>query len=502
MGKFQAFVDKLFASLSMYLGVALALFSLFGVALTLSFLGMLSFRPVDMILIFSLFLIVCYGASYVFAYLFSVKAHHTSALITGSILFFLFSPVLSLSNVIIYGLIAVIAIASKYLLVWRGRHLFNPAAIAAVIISFTGLQFASWWGASMILAIPATLFGLVVLYKTRRLQLAGVFLTVYILAIVGSAAISGVPIHATLEGTLGAWWPFFFAGFMLCEPLALPPRRYQYLIVAAFVGLLIGVHPKLGAFYVTPEIALAGGNLLAFVFSRRTGIVLKLVKRQVFPGEQEMYEFTPKRPLHFKAGQYMEVTLPHAKADLRGERRMFTISSAPESPTVRITTRYAEKSSTFKSALRTLEKGHEITATAVRGDFILPKGTSEKLLFIAGGIGITPFRAHLESLQLSGEKRDIVLVYAARGVKEVLFDELLADKNVVKTIVIAPDARSSHEGSIKAKVVDDTILKKAVGDIAERTVYISGPPGMVAALRKTAQKLGATRIRTDDFTGY
>ncbi len=496
-------LDKLLANVSMYLAMAIALFALFGYAFMLSLTGELSFRPLDMATSLAIFMGVSYGASYIFAYLFSVKAHHKSALITGGILFFIFSPVLTLPNAIVYAFIAVLAIASKYVLVWRGRHLFNPAAVAAVIASVTGMSFASWWVASLPLAIPVTILAFIILYKTQRLQLAGVFLASYILTVVAAAFFGGQPASTLLVWTLAVWWPLYFAGFMLSEPQTLPPRRRQYLIVAAIVAVLIGLHPSIGNFYVTPEVALIVGNIFGFLFSRRSGIQLKLAKRITHPGNQETFVFTPRHPFAFSAGQYMEVTLPHGRADFRGERRMFTIASAPEEGTVNMTTRYAEKSSTFKRTLKDLKKGDVVPVVAIRGDFTLPDDSLRKLLFIAGGIGITPFRSQLESLYRKNEKRDIILVYSVRHEDEVLFEELLANAQpFVRVVVVAPSAKLGQLNRVNAQRIDEALLRREVKDIAERDVYISGPPAMVDGMRKIAKRLGAKRIKTDDFTGY
>ena len=476
MNQLKQFSDKIFASLSMYLGVLLALLSLFGVAFTLSFVGNLAFSPLELLASFIVFLVVSFGANYLFAYLFSVKAHYPSALITGGILFFLFSPTLSMSQLLVYALIAGIAMASKYMLVWRGRHIFNPAAIAAVIISLTGLGFASWWGASLPLAV-------------------------FVLGI--TALIDGQPVGVTLIASLTAWWPLYFAGFMLSEPLTLAPRRYQYLIIAGVVAALIALHPSIGTMYLTPEMALVIGNMLACVVAPRVGIKLRLMRRRKYAGQQEEFVFQANRKLHFLPGQYLELMVPHVKTDLRGERRMFTIASAPLGDEVTIVTRYAEKSSTFKAVLKALRKGSSLTATGIRGDFILPKDSSKKLLFIAGGIGITPFRAHLQALAAAGEKRDITLIYALRQSDEVLFEDILFSKEYpVKVILVSPDGDESKPGVVKAGRINEALIKKSVDDIKERVVYISGAPQMVADLSGTVRQLGVKRIKTDDFTGY
>ncbi len=480
----------------MYWVVLLSLLLLFASAFVLAAAGVLQFGLADMAGCLVLFMGVCYGANHLFAYLFSVRAHHLSALITGGILFFIFTPVLTVANLALYGFVAVTAIASKYVLVWRGRHIFNPAAIAAVIVALAGLQFASWWVAVMPLAIPVLLLAVVILYKTQRLQFGALFLVVYYAAVSVIAIVNGHSPFDVVTASAVAWVPLFFVGFMLSEPQAQPGRRVQYLTYAAFVGVLASL--------VAPEIALVLGNVFGFLVAQRSAILLKLVSRQAFPGGQEEYTFAPQRPLRYEAGQYLEITLPHARADLRGTRRMFTISSAPEEKTVKITTRYVDRSSSFKTAFRQLKVGQTISATAVRGDFVLPADVSQKLLFVAGGIGVTPFRSHIQSLLARNEKRDIVLLYAVRHANEVLFDDVIFTKaSGVRVVVIANDAVSVRgKEYIQAPYVTDDVLVRVVPDIAQRRVYISGSPAMVAAVAKLARQHGARHVQTDDFTGY
>ncbi len=498
----KAWIDTYLAKISMYLLITLALIVLFGIAFVYALLGVIAFQPVDIVICLAVFMGVAYGASHMFAYLFGVSAQHKSAFITGGILFCLFSPVATLSNILIYSLIAVLAIATKYLLVWRGRHIFNPAAASAVIASLIGVQFASWWIADAMYAIPVALCALLILYKTERLQFAGVFFSVYAITIAVVAVFGGQPPLESIVGAFtGSWWPLFFAGFMLSEPLTLPPRRYQLFIVATIVAVLIPLHLSFDRVALTPEIALIIGNIAAFIMAHRAGISLVLTRRTQFEGRQELLEFTPRRPLQFEAGQYLEMTLPHGKTDLRGERRMFTIASAPEAKTVKIATRYADRSSVFKEDLRRFNIGHVISATAVRGDFLLPKDPTRKLLFIAGGIGITPFRSFVESLRERGETRDVVLLYAVRSKKEALFgDVFLQDLTWLKTIIIAPDGGS--QGTVQGTRIDAALIQDEVKDISERDVYVSGPPQMVASVSAIAKDLGARRVKRDSFAGY
>src|SRR5438128_2636442 len=119
--------------------------------------------------------------------------------------------------------------------------------------------------------------------------------------------------------------------------------------------------------------------------------------------------FKPTRPVHYTAGQYIELKLPHDKPDNRGERRWFTLSSYPTEPLLSITTKFTDPGSSFKRALLDMKQGQIINMSDPMGDFVLPKDDTIPLIFVAGGIGVTPVRSMIKWLSDKAEKRDIKL---------------------------------------------------------------------------------------------
>jgi ferredoxin-NADP reductase len=85
-------------------------------------------------------------------------------------------------------------------------------------------------------------------------------------------------------------------------------------------------------------------------------------------------------------------------SDSRGNRRYFTIASAPADDTVRLGVRLAPNGSAFKRGLAQVQPGDEIVASQLAGNFTLPRNKQRKLAVIAGGTGITPFRSMLDEL--------------------------------------------------------------------------------------------------------
>lgn len=214
-------------------------------------LGWLTFGLPEMIAHLALCLGLTYASNRALAAVFHVRPHSESSLITGLLLYFLFWPTafpaglqyLDLAGV---ALACVLASASKYALAWRGRHLFNPAAAGAFLTGLTGLNIATWWAATpamLWLVLPGVLL---VLYRVRKLLMASVFTVVAVSIVAVELLRTGMGTGEALWQTLAQRPVLFFVGFMLTEPLTLPPRRWQQLTLAAVVGLLFAIPYNLG----------------------------------------------------------------------------------------------------------------------------------------------------------------------------------------------------------------------------------------------------------------
>jgi len=211
------------------------------------------------------------------------------------------------------------------------------------------------------------------------------------------------------------------------------------------------------------------------------------------------FEFKPLTKAPFQAGQYAELTLPVTKADDRGNRRTFTIASAPSEKTVHFGIKVPNRPSRFKQTFTKLEPGSIIYANHIMGDFVLPVDTSRKLALIAGGIGITPFRSQLIQLMNTKDHRDIVLFYAASSTEELSYRDVLDRAKAELKLRVVPIVKDSGTGTLNT----DTI-KRELPDYAERQFYLSGPNRMVDTTLLTLRDLGIGRndIHTDHFSGY
>jgi len=155
-----------------------------------------------------------------------------------------------------------------------------------------------------------------------------------------------------------------------------------------------------------------------------------------------------------------------------------------------------------------LPPGEVITAGELGGDFILPRNPLLPLAFIAGGIGITPFRSMIKYLLDTGQKRDIVLLYSSSSEQEIVFGDVLQDAacriglKVVHTLTDPAKLRPGWSG--RTGHIDAGMISREVPDCRSRHFMVSGSPGMVNAVKAALRAAGVPRrrVRTDYFPGY
>lgn len=210
--------------------------------------------------------------------------------------------------------------------------------------------------------------------------------------------------------------------------------------------------------------------------------------------------FKPEKPVNYIAGQFTEIRLPHQNVDDRGDKRWFTISSSPTDELVSITTRFAHNSSSFKQELLTMKPGKPLHLADPMGDFVLPKDKTIPLLFVAGGMGITPMHSMIKFLKDVGEQRDIHLVYALSRLEDLAWRELFESYSLTFTPIVkqAPDNWNGETGSLSSERIISFVTT------ANSLVYISGPEPMIETFFDELQNRGINKNRlvTDYFPGY
>ncbi len=205
------------------------------------------------------------------------------------------------------------------------------------------------------------------------------------------------------------------------------------------------------------------------------------------------FRFRPNGPFDWTAGQYVRVELPHENPDDEGTKRWFTNSAAPFERIMQITTRIT--GSTFKQALSDLEPGGELQLIEnPEGDFVW-QDSKLPIVFVAGGIGVTPFHSILKQRVHDGLPLNVTLVYGGRTPDVPFKDEITAwqaaDPNLKVHYVVGKPLTAEN-------------LAKAVPALNQSFVYVSGPEPMVQALSADLAKHGLpeVQIKRDEFPNY
>jgi ferredoxin-NADP reductase len=504
-------IDSVVDRITMYRLALYELIFLLIVAESLSYFGQLPFLPQFLALSIVYLLAVSWVVNKAFAWAFRAPSNPESLYITALILALIIAPPSSYVDarfLILAGWAAALSTGSKYILAIGKKHLFNPAAFGVAATSLALGLGASWWVGTGVMLPFVIVGGFLVIHKMRRLDLFWAFFIVALISIMARAVSVGGNVLASLNSGLVTAPLIFFASVMLTEPFTTPPSKLLRITYGGLVGFLFAPFVHLGSIYSTPELALLVGNAFSYLVSPKRKLILTLKGRARLTRDTFDLVFTSEKPLLFKPGQYLEWTLAHAWPDTRGIRRFFTIASSPTEHELRLGVKFYQNGSTFKKRLLTMKPGDTIIASQLGGNFVLPKDIKKKLVFIAGGIGITPFRSQIQYLLDTQEVRPITLFYANKTPADVAYHQMLAlakEKLGIKTVYAFTDPGAvPQELPSAVPAITAGVIKREVPDFAECTFYLSGPHGMVTAFEEILADMDIPKrhIKTDFFPGF
>jgi glycine betaine catabolism B len=501
------FVDGYLNHTTMYRLVLYYVLALLGAALALSLFGLVPHSPLNLLVSAAFMMAVCWVVNHALAYAFKVPANAESIYITALILALIMPPV-AFDDVLGFeglALAGAVAIASKFLIAIYRKHIFNPVAVGVVASSYLLDQPATWWvGGNLELLAIVWIGGLLILRKVQRFEMFGL----YILANLVVTALTTSPDmygEAFMQSIL--YSPLFFAGFaMLTEPLTAPAAIWPSLGFGAIVGALSSPSVHIGEFYFTPELAFLVGNAFAWIVSPKFRLKLTLERIEKKAAGCFDYVFSSAKPVSFAPGQYLDWTMDVPNADSRGNRRAFTIASAPHEKHLRLGVKFYPKPSAFKKSLLSMKPGDVLYASQLAGSFTLPKDENEKLAFIAGGIGVTPFRSMIQHMVDAQDRRSAILLYGNNRANEIAYADVFdkAERELGLRTVYAVAEDQGRGSNMHHGFIDAALIKREMPDYQERMFYISGPRVMVVKFQKVLAELGIarTRIKTDFFPGF
>src|SRR3989344_1053522 len=247
---------------------------------------------------------------------------------------------------------------------------------------------------------------------------------------------------------------------------------------------------------------------------------LTLVKKQDEAQGTKSFFFEPEKEVRYIAGQYFYITLPKLNyQDPRGSTRDFTLSSSPsEGKNLRITTRIRQESG-FKKTLDELAIRSIVEGEGPNGTFIFDENNKGPQVFLAGGIGITPFRSIIKYVFDKKLDTQIHLIYSNSVPEQIAFRKELTDisnfnQNIKVSMTVTKPEESKERWTGLVGRMDELMLKKLIENWSLKMnnphlgrnliFWLCGPPPMVDAMEQILSKLNISpdHIRVEKFTGY
>ncbi len=462
-------------------------------------LSLLKLNGLDFLESFSTLLVLLVSGilfHFVFSKLWSSSTNIDSTIISLLILFLIVAPmqksvgITNLQGYLLPIILSFCVVASKYILQLNKVHIWNPVVFALVVNGFLLDGFNMWQIGSKYMFIPVCIFAYLIIRKQR---LAYLFF-IYISIALATSMIFNVENALTflfIKNFFISGPSIFFASVMLTEPSTLPDSRNRRYFYAAFVGLLSNISVS----HSSPEVALFIANIFSYFTSFRKRIFLKFVEKKEIGANTFEFVFSPNEAVRFMAGQYGELTVPHKNVDTRGMRRYFTIASAPQDRYIKFGVRFTAKDgSSFKRALMNLKEGEEVILNSINGEFILPENKAQNVVFIAGGIGITPFLSFEREEKFQNDKRKMTLFNLNKSELDITCREELkmCELDGVKIV------------NIVGNFLTEENIRNNVDVTLDNKYYLSGPPKMVEVYESLLRKIGIknSKIMTDYFPGY
>lgn len=233
---------------------------------------------------------------------------------------------------------------------------------------------------------------------------------------------------------------------------------------------------------------------------------VKLKGRQAVAENTMAFRFSRPDGFAFEGGQAISLTLLEPPAEEGEDSRTFSIVSAPFEQELVVAIRM--RGSAFKRALMALPDGASIGLDGPFGDLTLADA-ARPTVFIAGGIGITPFMSMLRQAAREHSPQRLFLAYSNRRPEDAAFlDELLElERQNPRFRLMATMTgmnKSARQWSGETGYVDADKLQRLTGAAAAPVYYLVGPPSMVEAMQGTlgAAGIAADQIRSEEFWGY
>jgi ferredoxin-NADP reductase len=234
----------------------------------------------------------------------------------------------------------------------------------------------------------------------------------------------------------------------------------------------------------------------------------KLKKKETLAEGTMGFYFAKPADFQFKAGQYMDITLVNPpETDAEGNIRSLSIASAPEEEHLLFATRMRDTA--FKRFLRNAAINAEVSMEGPMGSFTLHNNSSKPAVFLAGGIGITPFSSIVRHAAKARLPHHLYLFYSNRRPEDAAFMDVLSglekeNPNFKFIPSMSEMQKSAQKWNGETGFINREMLSRYLSALQGPIYYIAGPPAMVTAMRQMLTGAGVDEddIRTEEFAGY
>ncbi len=246
---------------------------------------------------------------------------------------------------------------------------------------------------------------------------------------------------------------------------------------------------------------------------------LKLLRSEAIATGTRAFHLSKPDGFEYEPGQTIDLTLIDPKEmDAEGPVRTFSLVSAPHEPQLMFATRMRDTA--FKRALKNAPPGMELTWDGPYGSFIMHRNASKPAVFLAGGIGITPFMSMVKSAGHKKLPHQIYLFHSNHTPEDAPFladlTEFAKQNPNIHYIPTMTDMNSEVNSPAFSRrgpgggwdgergFVDKKMIAQHVSDLTTPIYYTAGPAGFVTAMRKmlVEAKVDEDNIRFEEFPGY
>jgi len=234
----------------------------------------------------------------------------------------------------------------------------------------------------------------------------------------------------------------------------------------------------------------------------------RLARRELVAEGTTAFYFDKPRGFRHLAGQSLTMTLINPpQTDGEGDRRTFTIASAPHESGLMIATRMRDTA--FKRVLKSAPIGTAVKLDGPDGAMVLHDAETRPAVFLAGGIGVTPFLSIARHAAHRGLPHRLYLFYSNRRPEDAAFLEELrnmerSNPNFRLIAAMAEPDKSSQPWTGETGFIRRDMLERHLPDLDGPIYYFAGPPAMTMAMQAMLEDVGVSgdAMRSEEFYGY